>query len=212
MIYSLIMCTFCIYAGSAHAQQITEEQQIKFERRVKQTIEEFHVYLSNITNNQLRKDIREECMENLLNLFLGRGEPFDYYEGETNKRIHCSGVKISILGTNHPTSRTQLLKRYLYKLYNPQTGATASSYSQISIDAVDIIKIENIQKVDEHYECVACYTQKYVGFRDGRAVKTDIILKKIKCYLGVNPEITLPTGETIFPVKLGDIYAVTNKN
>lgn len=74
------------------------------------------------------------------------------------------------------------LSSFLNRIYNPQTGISTLPFSKISLEAADIIRMENIIRVGNHYECVAIYTQKFVGFRDGRIVYSDRTLRRIKLY------------------------------
>ena len=210
LIYVIVLCAFCFMAGSAQAQEMTEEGKNYFKNRAKQLVEEFQSALSNIVDNNLRHDIRKENVTNLLKLFMGEGEPYDYYDEEADKRVHNTGVKIQTSDINKTKRQSQKLKRYIYRLYNPDTGNSVMPYSRISIEAADVIKIEDVQKVGNHYECIAYYIQKFVGYREGQVVCTDRTIKKIRCYIEGDPTVLLPSNKRIYPVKLGDIYVVSN--
>ena len=198
-------------AESTRAQDISDEEKSYFEIRVKQKVEEFQNALSNIVNVELRDDIRKENVTNLLKLFMGEGEPYDYYDEEADTRVHSTGVKMHTLCIYKTNNQLQQLKRYIYKLYNPETGKSSLPYSKISLEAADALRIENIQNVGNHYECIAYYTQRFIGYRDGKVALTEKSMKKIKCYMQGDSSVQLPSGKRIYPVLLGDIYVLSTK-
>ena len=206
--YVLILCTFCFMAESTRAQDISDEEKSYFEIRVKQKVEEFQNALSNIVNVDLRDDIRKENVTNLLKLFMGEGEPYDYYDEEADTRVHSTGVKMQTSSIYKTNNQSQKLKRYIYKLYNPETGKSSLPYTKIEIESASAVRVDNIEKVGDHYECVAYFSQKFIGYRDGKVWYSDKTSKKIRCYIN---HIDLPTGKRIFDAKLGDIYVLSTK-
>ena len=204
---SMFLLFFAI--GNIQAQdELTDAQKVEFQNRVKQKVEEFQNALSNIVNVELRHDIRKENVTNLLKLFMGEGEPYDYYDEEADKRVHSMGVKMqtsSIYKTNY---QSQKLKRYIYKLYNPETGKSSMNYTKIEIESASAVRVDNIERVGDHYECVAYFSQKFIGYRDGKVWYSDKTSKKIRCYIN---HIDLPTGKRIFDAKLGDIYVLSTQ-
>lgn len=209
----IILCTFCLLqmAGSAYAQNLTDEQVLQIESRAKQAVEEFQTYLSNLSNTELRKDIREKNLEALLDLFIAKGDSYGYYDENSFQHVKSSGVKVQIFDGVHFKSSMKL-KNFLHRIYNPRTGMSTLPFSSISLEDVNVIRLEEIQKVDSHYECIAIYLQKFVGFRDGHPVYSDRTLKRIKLYLEAAPAITLPSNGKNWTIKLGDIYIKKNSN
>lgn len=206
-LFSTLILSFV--AMNSWAQSgLTEGQKEQFRNRVKQKVEEFQDMLEKIVDNELRSDIRKESVTNALKLFIGEGDPYDYVDESIDQRIHSDGVKMQTSSVNRSTTRTQKLKRYLYKLYNPQTGRSSMSYSKIVIESASAVRVDNIQRVGDHYECVAYFSQKFFGYRDGRIVYGDLTGKKIRCYI---TSIDLPTGQQIFEAKLGDIYVTSTE-
>ena len=198
-----------IAAGNIHAQdELTDAQKVEFQNRVKQKVEEFQNALSNIVNVDLRDDIRKENVTNLLKLFMGEGEPYDYYDEEADTRVHSTGVKMQTSSIYKTNNQSQKLKRYIYKLYNPETGKSSLPYTKIEIESASAVRVDNIEKVGDHYECVAYFSQKFIGYRDGKVWYSDKTSKKIRCYIN---HIDLPTGKRIFDAKLGDIYVLSTK-
>lgn len=198
-----------IAVGNIQAQdELTDAQKIEFQNRVKQKVEEFQNALSNIVNTELRHDIRKENVINLLKLFMGEGDPYDYYDEEADKRVHSTGVKMQTSSVYKTNNQSQKLKRYIYKLYNPETQKSSLPYTKIVIESASAVRVDNIEKVGDHYECVAYFCQKFIGYRDGKVWYSDKTSKKIRCYIN---HIDLPTGKRIFDAKLGDIYVLSTQ-
>lgn len=194
---------------SLHAQEeLTDNQKKMFQERVKQKVEEFQHALSNIVDNSLRHDIRKENVTNLFNLFIGEGNPYDYYDVELDERVYSTGVKMQTSSIYKTNNQSQKLKRYIYKLYNPETGKSEMSYTKIVIESASAVRVDNIEKVGDHYECVAYFSQKFIGYKDGKVWYSDLTGKKIRCYI---MHIDLPTGKRIFDAKLGDIYVLSTQ-
>lgn len=189
-------------------EELTEAQKVEFQNRVKQKVGEFQSSLSNIVNNQLEHEIRKEEVTKLLKLFMGEGGPYDYYDEEADTRIHSTGVKMQTSSVYKTNSQSQKLKNYIYKLYNPDTKMSTLPYTKIVIESVSAVRVDNIEKVGDHYECVAYFSQKFIGYRDGKVWYSDTTSKKIRCYIS---HIDLPTGKRIFDAKLGDIYVLSTK-
>lgn len=208
---TLFLTAFLLFLviGTVNAQdELTEAQKVEFQNRVKQKVEEFQNALSNIVNNELRHDIRKENVTNLLKLFMGEGDPYDYYDEEADKRVHSTGVKMQTSSVYKTNNQSQKLKRYIYRLYNPETKKSSLPYSKIVIESASAVRVDNIEKVGDHYECVAYFCQKFIGYRDGKVYYSDKTSKKIRCYIN---HIDLPTGKRIFDAKLGDIYVLSTQ-
>ena len=209
----LLFIVACVFAGNINAQNtLTEEQKVQFQNRVRQKVEEFQSSLSKLVNNNLRTDIRKENVVNLLKLFIGEGEQYDYYDIGLDRRVHNTGVKMQTSSKNRTYTSSQLLKKYIYKLYNPETGLSSLPYSHIEIDSASAVRVDNIQKVGDHYECVAYFYQKFIGFSGTgecrRVAYSDKTGKKIRCYIN---SIELPNGKIIWDAKLGDIYVLSTE-
>lgn len=208
--FKLIFVLFlCLISIKVYAQaELTDAQKIEFQNRVKQKVEEFQDALSNIVNNKLEHRIRKENVTNLLKLFMGEGDPYDYYDEDADARIHSTGVKMQTSSIYKTNNQSQKLKSYIYKLYNPETGKTKLLYTKIVIESASAVRVDNIEKVGDHYECIAYFSQKFIGYRDGKVWYSDVTSKKIRCYIN---HIDLPTGQRIFDAKLGDIYVLSTK-
>lgn len=199
----------CLAVMNLQAQEaLTDAQKKMFQERVKQKVEEFQHALSNVVDSTLRHDIRRENVANLFNLFIGEGEPYDYYDEELDQRIYSTGVKMQTSSIYNTNSQSQKLKSYIYKLYNPETGKSKMRYTKIVIESASAVRVDNIERVGDHYECVAYFSQKFIGYSDGKVNYSDLTGKKIRCYI---MHIDLPTGKRIFDAKLGDIYVLSTQ-
>lgn len=200
-----------IWNGMAQAQTLTEEQKKIFQDRVKQKVEDFQYEMTQIVNVKLSDRNRAEGVRNLLNLFIGRGDPYQYndydYQGNVIKR-HSSGVTMEVSSVNRRKTTTKKLKEYIYEFFNPVTFRSKKYYSQMRVEYSDALRVDNIERVGDHYECVAYFVQRFYGYRDGRVVYSDQTGKKIRCYIN---HIELPTGGEIWDAKLGDIYVVSTE-
>lgn len=206
--FFISLLILCFVAGNVQAQEeteLTEAQKKEFQTRVKQKVEEFQNGLSKIVNNELSHESRVEHQVNTLKKFMGEGDAYSYYDEELDKRINSKGVKMMTSSVNQEVTKSQLLKKYIYKLYNPETRRSELPYTKIQIDSASAVRVDNIVKVGDHYECVAYFSQKFIGYRDGKVWYSDKTGKKIRCYI---MKIDLPTGETLFEAKLGDIYVL----
>lgn len=210
-IRKVIIFFFYLFSLNMSAQEaLTEAQKLEFQNRVRQKIDEFQCSLSNIVNHQLKHEIRKEEVNKLLKLFIGEGDPYDYYDVEADARVHSTGVKIQISNVYKTKSQSQKLKNYIYKLYNPQTRKSTLPYTNIVIESASAIRVDNIEKVDDHYECIAYFRQKFIGYRDDKVWYTDTTSRKIRCRVNHN-YIELPTGRKMFDVILGDMWVTKCK-
>ena len=192
------------------AQSLTDEQKQIFQERVTQKVEEFESGLKNVVNNQLSRSLRNEYTKNVLHLFIGEGDPYSIYDD--GRKIYNSGVVMETSSVNRSWTTTTKFKRYLYKLYDPATGRSKMPYTKISLEFTDAVRVDNIERVGDHYECVAYFCQKFLGYRDGRVIYGDVTEKKIRCFIN-SIEIPTATGgkQVIWDAKLGDIYVLSTR-
>lgn len=196
-------------SGQLQAQErLTDAQKEIFRTRVKQKVEEFQSSLSRIVDNGLKHEHRKEEVKKLLALFMGKGEAYSYYDEELDRRVNSTGVKMQTSSVNRSYTGSQKLKNYIYKLYNPETGRSGTNYEKIKIESADAVRVDNIQRVGDHYECTAYFYQKFTGYRDGRIIYSDGTSKKIRCFINVKD---LPSGKKIYEALLGDIYVLSTK-
>lgn len=180
-----------LQADCVSAQQVDEHLQTL----AKERIEEFNMYLNIIANksgeSETKKDI---ATTKALNLFIGKGDSYEYIDDCGNKRTH-EPVKMQIYNQIRKSPPKQI-KQYLKNL-------RYSAYKKVVIDMVDIIVLDNVfQRGDGSYEAIAHYRQRFCGYRDGRVIYQDVTDKKIKVFFDTIEN----AGQSVYIVLLGDIY------
>lgn len=195
-------------ATAAQAQTLTDNQKVLLQERVKQKVEEFQYSLSQIVNAKNSHKIRSEHVELLMNLFIGKCEPYKYYDENLEKEVKSKGVRMQTSSVNYSYKSRQLMKDYIYKLYNPDTGKSGLRYSKITIESASAVRVDNIEQVGDHYECVAYFCQKFIGYRDGRVVYGDVTSKKVRCFI---KSIDTDKNGTTWDAKLGDMYVISTE-
>lgn len=206
--YFAVLFFLSMVTSNIQAQEeaeLTEAQKKEFQLRVKQKVEEFQNGLSKMVNTELSHEARVEHQVNTLKKFIGEGDAYSYFDEELDRRVNSKGVKMQTSSVNGEVTKSQLLKKYIRRLYNPETGKSDLPYTKIQIDSASAVRVDNIVKVGDHYECVAYFSQKFIGYRDGKVWYSDKTGKKIRCII---TKIDLPTGEPLFEAKLGDIYVL----
>jgi len=206
ILFAVVMA-FC-NAATIQAQTLTDNQKVLLQERVKQKVEEFQYSLSQIVNAGNSHKIRSEHVELLMNLFIGKCEPYKYYDEELGKEVKRKGVRMQTSSVNHSYRSNQLMKDYIYKLYNPDTGKSGLRYSKITIESASAVRVDNIEQVGDHYECVAYFCQKFIGYRDGRVVYGDVTNKKVRCYI---KSIDTDKNGTTWDARLGDMYVISTE-
>lgn len=218
-LFFLIVLLSFINVTLVNAQLLTESEKVTLQERVKQKVEEFQSSLSKIvlinenSTASAHKNNKEQVAL-LLNLFIGRCEPYEYYDEELGINVKNSGVKMqtssvkSGKGNNDAQKvSNQKMKNYIYRFYNPETGKSRLPYTKIIIEAANAVRVDNIERVGDHYECMAYFCQKFIGYRDGKVYYSDVTSKKIRCYIK-----SIPTNSGIvWDAKLGDVYVLSTE-
>ncbi len=195
----VVICLLQLLAGSMSAQLSSDE----FKNIVKQKIEDFHFHSKTIGNRGVSAFRKETAIISALELFIGKGEPFEYTDDFGNRRCH-EPVKmhISDKGRKFPP---RLMATYLKNLKK-------LPYADVIIEAADVVRIDNIFETGVgKYKAVAYFIQRFCRYnREGKLIFSDVTENKVK--ICVEKEmIPLPDGtEKVFwPVYLGDIYALS---
>jgi hypothetical protein len=201
----IVLLFVCIFScNQSFAQNdLTKEEKLELQERVKLKVEEFQGYLSKIVNTSLTDTQRKASISSSLALFIGKGLPYsiknEYGETENKKP-----VRIQVSSTNGYRTKWLLLSNYLDNQYR-----NVYKYGKVSIESADVVRVDNIYKVGEgKYQAVAYFCQKYAAYRDGRLVYGDITSKKVIVYISA---IETPVG-TVWDAKLGDIYVTSTKS
>lgn len=206
-IFSLIVLLSVIPSYSICAQTLSATEKAALQRRVKDKVDEFQFYLGQLADKRSTSPtVKDNAFRLALKLFIGECEPYTIYDPDLGHQINKSAVRMETSSKHRNTKSRTRIKAYLNNLRNNQ------SYSQIKITDADIVRVDNIYKVGDHYECMAYFCQKYIGYRDGRIVYSDITTKKVRVYINA---IQVPKAdgstETIWNALLGDIYVVETR-
>lgn len=199
----MLLC--CI--GILNAQQLTYSEKETLQRRVKDKVDEFQFYMGQLADKASTSiEVKNNAYSLALKLFIGECEDYSIYDPELGRDVFKSAVRMETSSKYRSTKSRTLMKRYLDNLRNNK------SYTQIEITDADIVRVDNIYRVGDHYECMAYFCQKYIGYRDGRVAYSDITTKKVRVYINA---IQIPKAdgstETIWNALLGDIYVIETK-
>lgn len=189
--------------------ELTPEQKEIVRQRVVQKVDEFVDALTRIVDNNMSHEVRVENQNNLLNLFIGKGQPYDYEDFSVG-RVHSDGVQMWTSSVNRSGAYSQLLRNYIRRLYNPDKRRSEMSYNKIQIKKAAAVRVDNIQKEGDHYVCVAHFYQDFHGIKDGKVIYKDRTGKQIKCYISAI-EIPDSGGDVVFDAKLGDITVTSTQ-
>lgn len=198
---------------SISAQELTQREKEALQIRVKNKVDEYQFYLAQLANKRSTSaEVKNNAYNLAIKLFIGEcenytiHEPYTEYGMEKYREVSKPAVRMEISSKYRSTKSRTLMKRYLNNLRNNQV------YDQIEITDADIVRVDNIYKVGDHYECMAYFCQKYVGYRDNRVIYSDITTKKVRVYIQA---IQVPKSdgstETIWNALLGDIYVIETK-
>lgn len=190
-----------------YGQQLSQTEKETLQRRVKDKVDEFQFYMGQLADKKSTSaEVKSTAYSLALKLFIGECEDYSIYDPELGRDVFKSAVRMETSSKYRSTKSRTLMKRYLNNLRNNQT------YTQIEITDADVVRVDNIYKVGDHYECMAYFCQKYIGYRDGRIAYSDITTKKVRVYINA---IQIPkadgTTETIWNALLGDIYVIETK-
>lgn len=210
-IYAILLFTALFVCNeSLFAQQLTEAQKRTLERRVRDKVDEFQFYMAQLGDKEsTNTTVKNNAYRLALKLFIGEGDDYSIVQwnsfGEMYEEFK-SAVCMQISSKYRSSPHSRYIKDYLNNLRNNRT------YSQIEITAADAVRVDNIYREGNHYVCMAYFCQKYIGYRDGRPVYSDITTKRVKVYIQA---IEIPksdgTTETIWNALLGDIYVLATR-
>lgn len=181
---------------------LSESDKKAIQARVKDKVDEFQYHLKCIVDTDLSDYQRKSEIGEALKLFIGNGGKYSVtnYNGDVENR---SPVQMQISSINKSVTRTRQMAKYLEDQYR-----NVHSYGKVIIEAADVVRVDNINKISNgHYEAMAYFVQKYIAFKDGKIVYSDITTKKVKVYIDALP---IPGG-VIWEAKLGDVYITATR-
>lgn len=197
-----------IFYGTTYAQGLTPEQKEALQVRVRNKVDEYQFYLAQLANKRsTSSEVKNNAYNLAIKLFVGECENYEIYDPDLGRSITKPAVRMEISSKYRSSKSRTLMKRYLNNLRYNRT------YDQIEITDADIVRVDNIYKVGDHYECMAYFCQKYIGYRDNRIIYSDITTKKVRVYIQAI-EIPKADGstETIWNALLGDIYVISTES
>lgn len=198
--FATLLLAICL--PSLAQNDLTASDKEALQARVKDKVDEFVHHLSCIVNTELTDYQRQNEIKAALVLFIGNGERYSVTNENGEVENHAP-VRMQLSSVNNDIKRWLSMKKYLWNQYN-----NVHKYGKVVIQSADIVRVDNINKVsDGHYEAMAYFVQKYIAFRDGKVVYSDITTKKIKVYIDA---LEVPGG-IIWEAKLGDVYVTATK-
>lgn len=203
----LALLTFVVSPFFVSSQTLTPTEKEALQRRVKDKIDEFQFYMGQLADKESTStQVKNNAFNLSLKLFIGECEDYKIFNPDLGRNELKSAVRMETSSKNRPTKSRKKMKLYLDNLRNTK------AYTQIEITDADVVRVDNIYKVGDHYECMAYFCQKYVGYRDGRVVYSDITTKKVSVYIEAI-EVPRPDGsvQTIWNALLGDVYVVSTE-
>ncbi|MBO4850221.1 MAG: hypothetical protein J5529_04875 [Prevotella sp.] len=192
-----------------YAQQLTEKEKKELQIRVKNKIEDFQQYISQIASRKVSSQNKDAATANALELFIGKGK--DYYLTEIDEKtgketkVHHNAVTMQTAGKRSGLHRPQPMVEYLEELRNK------TKYTRLVVESSDAVYVDsNIRQLPNgQYEGVAYFYQKYYGYVENRLVYSDTTKKKVKIIFDLK-EVPAPGGsQKIWKILLGDISVVS---
>ena len=193
-----IIIVMMLMGSNIFAQELSYSEKQALQLRVKNKVDEFQFYMGQLAD--------KKSTSLALKLFIGECENYSIYDFDLDRNVLKSAVRMEISSKYRSSKSRTLMKRYLDNLRNNKT------YSQIEITDADVVRVDNIYPVGDHYECMAYFCQKYIGYREGRVAYSDITTKKVRVYIQAI-QVPKPDGSTgiIWNALLGDIYVLETK-
>ena len=184
-----VMCLLLLNVTTAVCQELTQSQKESLQARVKNKVEEFQYYLKQLADKQSTSyEMKNEAYRLAVKLFIGECEDYNIreYNKETRsyEQIYQKAVRMEITSKYKPPKSSRM-KGYFNSLRYNKTA------DQIEITEADAVRVDNIYRVGDHYECMAYFCQKYISYRDNRILYGDITTKKVKVIIQA---IEVPTS------------------
>lgn len=204
---TIIIIVMMLMGSNIFAQELSYSEKQALQLRVKNKVDEFQFYMGQLADKKSTSlEVKNNAYNLSLKLFIGECENYSIYDFDLDRNVLKSAVRMEISSKYRSSKSRTLMKRYLDNLRNNKT------YSQIEITDADVVRVDNIYPVGDHYECMAYFCQKYIGYREGRVAYSDITTKKVRVYIQAI-QVPKPDGSTgiIWNALLGDIYVLETK-
>lgn len=175
-------------------------------------VKDFQRYVNNLAGNSFSHAQKEERYQMALDLFMGRGEPYDIIvpsmDGDDIQ--HHNAVQMCVIASKNSQKRLHYpMKQYLRNLIRNSENPNYV-YKKIVIESSDVIKIDNYRKIGNgKYMALAHYVQKYSAYSSremNRATYMDYTRKTIAVYIeAIETDQLDGSVETSIIVRLGDV-------
>lgn len=205
----LIVSVLLLSLSTVQAQpvRLSEEEKSEIAERIIQKVVAFQDNLATIASRENSVEVKDNSVKSTLELFIGKGEPYYYYEYEDESLLvkkYSTGVKMQTSSRSGKKNPPTLMKRYLERMKG------MLSYSDIVIESADAVKVGEIyRETDDRYITTATFCQHFVGYNEGGyEIYDDYTLKTVRVYID-KKEIVTPDGkEIIWIAQLGDMIVV----
>lgn len=182
---------------------LTTDEVIEFETIAKNKIDDFLSYLMQIGSKSVSDSRKDIAVSAALDLFIGKGQRFDYEDEWGNKKEHAP-VTMQTTNKYGRAYPPKPMTRYLDNM-------RSFGYKEVTIERADAVRIGEITQInDSCYRAVAYYIEKFSGKTGEGHTYLNFEQKKLFVFLE-KPITSIPTPNGIIKrkiVKLGDIVAI----
>lgn len=189
----------------AQSERLSNEDKQEMKERIEQKLVEFQDYLGMIASAKSSNEIKDKAISSALDMFIGKGKPYQSWDGYNDEPIYNSGVKMQTSSTSG-RKRSQLMSSYLARL----KGMIGGRYGDIVIEAADGVKVDDIQMTsDGRYISTAYICQRFCGYSEsGYKIYEDYTIKKIKIYIDKKDVVTPVGNKVMWIIQLGDMSVI----
>lgn len=184
------------------SDEITEEDKMQLQVKVKHKIDDFLSYLTQIGSKHVSDSRKSAAVSGALDLFIGKGYKY-YYEDEWGNQKEHAPVTMQ---TTNKYGRVYPPKPMTLYLDNMRS----LGYKEVTIESAAAVRVDEITStgIGNQYKAVAYYYQKFVGVMGDGRTYFDYTQKKVSIYI---EKVQIPTPDgtmTSWRVQLGDVSAV----
>lgn len=188
--------------AQSSAEELSQEDKEQLVEKVKQKLDDFLSYLSQIGSKEVNDTYKDEAVKGALDLFIGKGYKYIYEDEWGNQKEHAP---VTMQTTN----------KY-GRVYQPKPMTTYLDnmrklrYKKVQIERAAAVRVDAITPTGNgnQYKAVAYYYQKFVGVMGDGKTYFDHTQKKVTIHIE-RVQIPTPDGTmTSWRVQLGDVAAV----
>lgn len=200
LIGMLIVGQMC--QAQTYSEELSEGDKKELEMKVKQKIDDFLSYLSQIGSKEVSDSLKDEDVKGALDLFIGKGYKY-YYEDEWGNLKKHEAVTMQTTNKYGRVYRPKPMVTYLDNIRK-------LTYKKINIESAAAVRVDQITSTgkDNKYKAVAYFYQKFVGITAEGKPYIDFTCKKVIISI---EKVQIPTPDgtmTSWRVQLGNVSAV----